>query len=85
VDDVVPVWRAHRRTLGRRHDPHPVHVVDALHRLAAFPENEPDRRVLRRDIVRVRRALVGKDHPQPDELSTDLATVLTFVGRPTTP
>jgi hypothetical protein len=82
VDDVVPVWRAHRRTLGRRHDHHPVHVVDALHRLAVLPEDEGDRRVLRRDIVRIRRALVDKDDPRPDELSTDLVIVQAFIAAP---
>lgn len=82
LDEVTPAWRAHRRTLGRRHERHPVHVIDAVHRLAELPDDERDRRLLRRDIVRVRRALVGQDDPAPSELSPELATVLRFIARP---
>jgi hypothetical protein len=85
LDDVTPAWRAHHLTLGRRADLHPVDVVAALHRLAEFPDDDRERRVLRRDIVRVRRSLVGKDDPTPTELAADLATVLTFIGRPPSP
>jgi uncharacterized membrane protein YccC len=79
LDEVSPAWRAHHRTFGRRHDSHPVHVVAALHRLAELPSDERDRRMVRRDVARVRRALVGKDDPQSGELPPDLSTVHAFL------
>lgn len=81
LDEVAPAWHGHRRTFGRRQERHPVDVVAALHQLADLPAGERDRRILRRDIVRVRRAFVGKDDPQPAELPAELATVLTFMDR----
>jgi uncharacterized membrane protein YccC len=81
VDDVLPTWRAHHRILGRRHNSHPVHVVAALHRLAQLPDDDRERRILRRDIGRVRRALVGQDDPAPAELSADLGSVHRFIAQ----
>jgi hypothetical protein len=73
--EITPSWRAHRRSLGRRHEVHAVDAVDALHRLAVLPSGERERRRLRRDVVRVRRAIVGADDPSPAELPPDLAVV----------
>ncbi|SHF50482.1 Fusaric acid resistance protein-like [Jatrophihabitans endophyticus] len=73
--ELEPMLRAHRRTVGRGQRPHAVDAVAALHRLAVLPGDERERRVLRRDVTRVRRAIVGRDDPAPDELPPDLAVV----------
>ena len=77
--EVTPALRAHARVIRRWGAPSAVPAVDAMYRLAQLPDDERARRRLRRDTVRVRRAIVGRDDPAPDELVADLVPVHAYL------
>jgi len=73
LDQLTPTLRA-----AARHHPRARGQLAAVRALdgLVLPDDDVDRRVLRRDVVRVRRSLVGKDDPAPDELVEPLRPVL---------
>jgi Fusaric acid resistance protein-like len=75
LDELVPTLRAHAR-IDRR-DPTVVRLraVWALEELLALPVGSQERGRLRRDVVRVRRSMVGRDDPRPEELVPAMAAV----------
>jgi uncharacterized membrane protein YccC len=77
LDDLAHTLRAHHRTLGRRNPTAAATAIPAMRALAAEAAvaSDADRRRLRRDFVRVRRAIVGKDDPSPSELPVALAKI----------
>ncbi len=79
LSEVTPVLRAHTRAVGRWRGAGAAPAVDAMYRLAQLPDDERSRRRLRRDAVRVRRAIVGRDDPAPDELVPGLVPVHTYL------
>ncbi|MCW2755638.1 MAG: hypothetical protein JWQ32_3049 [Marmoricola sp.] len=72
LDQLVPTLRAGaRHHAGARRQ---LDAVRALHDLGE-PEDETARRALRRDVVRIRRSMIGTDAPDPDELLPELRPV----------
>ena len=78
LDELAPTLSAHRRMHGRlvrEPQPHAMEAVLALRGLDPLPEDHRTRRRLRRDVARVRRAMVGRDDPASDELVPPLGQV----------
>jgi hypothetical protein len=78
LDELTPTLRTHQRFLGRfvtDPEPHAMDAVLALRTLDPLPVDRRHRLRLRRDVVRVRRAMVGKDDPTADQLVPPLGQV----------
>lgn len=72
LDELVPTLRAAARSHpGSRRR---LEAVGALHELS-IPEDDAELRVLRRDVVRIRRSMIGKDDPNAEELLPELRPV----------
>jgi len=76
LDQLRPTLRA-----GARHHSATRRRLEALRALHALPEDEASRQALRGDVVRIRRAMVGKDAPRSEELAPVLRPVLEAVRR----
>ncbi|MCW2786983.1 MAG: hypothetical protein JWP74_3500 [Marmoricola sp.] len=72
LDQLVPTLKA-----GARHHSRPRRQLAAVRALHDLPElsDETAQRVRRRDVVRIRRSMVGKDAPEPEELVAELRPV----------
>jgi hypothetical protein len=75
LDELVPTLRAHARVDRRDATVVRLRAVQSLDELLALPVDPHERGRLRRDVVRVRRALVGRDDPRPEELVPAMAAV----------
>jgi hypothetical protein len=77
LDELTPTLRGHRRVSRwlNWEGPHPEDAVVALHALAPLPTDPRARQRLRRDVVRVRRAMIGRDDPSAEELPAAVAAV----------
>ncbi len=75
VDELAATLRAHARLPLVPKGPRPLRAVTALHELEQLPVRSEERRALRTATVRVRRAMVGRDDPQPGDLPPALAAV----------
>jgi hypothetical protein len=73
LDQLTPTVRAGaRHHAGARRQ---LAAIQALHDLPV-PEGRAERGALRREVGRIRRSMVGKDHPSPEDLRPDLRPVL---------
>lgn len=71
LDQLAPTLRA-----GARHHAGARRQLAAMQALHQLPVESEDTRLLRRDVGRIRRSLVGKDEPTPDELLPELRPLL---------
>lgn len=77
LDELVPTLRA-----GARHHAGARRQLAAVRALHELPMDDgAERSVLRRDVVRIRRALVGKDDPSIEELHPALRAVHSALAR----
>jgi Fusaric acid resistance protein-like len=84
LDEITPAFRVGSHLPFDRSSAACLAAVEALHELAG-PTDPAARSRLRGAVVRVRRSMVGRDDPAPEELPPPLATVhraLTVVGSP---
>jgi hypothetical protein len=72
LDQLAPTLRAGARHHARAR--RQLAAVRALHDLPPL-EDDRSRRARRRDVVRIRRSMVGKDDPAPDDLLPELRPV----------
>ena len=79
LHEVTPAVHAHRRLVGRWRGTDAADAVTAMYQLEQLPRDDRARRTLRRDTVRVRRAMVGRDDPAPHELVPQLVPVHAFL------
>jgi uncharacterized membrane protein YccC len=78
LDELSPTLQAHQRVARRLARPRRAHAMDAvrsLRTLLPLPDDHRSRQRLRRDVVRIRRAMVGRDDPSADEIVPALVPV----------